>query len=59
MIHLLIVLAMLGFVGWILCQIPMAQPIKNIIVGVICIVAVIYVLQALGVNTGFGTVNLR
>lgn len=59
MIHLILVLAIFGFAGWLVTLIPMPDTFRKIIVGVLCIVAVIYVLQALGVDTGFGSVRLR
>lgn len=59
MIHLLIVLCIFGFVAWMLLQIPMPQPFKNIVLGILCLVAVLVVLQAIGVDTGFGSVRLR
>ena len=53
MIHLLLMLVIFGFVAWLILQIPMPAPFKNIVLGVACLIAVLWVLQALGVNTGF------
>lgn len=59
MIHLILLLAIFGFLVWLILQIPMPTPFRNIILGVVCIVAVIWVLQALGLDTGFGNLRVR
>ncbi len=58
MIHLILVLALCGFAVWVILQIPMPQIFKNIIIGIVCIFLVLWVLQALGVNTGFTRLTL-
>lgn len=53
MIHLILVLAVSGFVAWVVLQIPMPQIFKNIIFGIMVITLVIFTLQTLGIDTGF------
>lgn len=59
MIALILTLAVFGFIAWAILQIPMPSPFRNIILGLICLVLVIYVLQMVGVHTGFPAVRLR
>jgi len=59
MLSLLLTLAIFGFVAWVILQIPMPEPVRNIILGVICLILVIWVLQFLGVETGFRRGLLR
>jgi uncharacterized membrane protein YeaQ/YmgE (transglycosylase-associated protein family) len=52
-IALLVTLAIAGFVVWIILQIPMPLVFRNIILGVVCLVLVLWVLQQFGLyNTG-------
>lgn len=60
-VSLLIFLVVLAFVGWLVLQIPGIEPIKNIVMGIFIFVAIIAVLDTLGV-THFGVLssfNLR
>lgn len=59
MIHLILVLVIFGFFTWLIMQIPMPALIKNLILGVVCILIVLWVLQVLGVATGFPRIDLR
>lgn len=53
MIHLIIVLAVVGFALWILLNyVPMPSPFKQVIIAIVALVFCLYVLQAVGVNTG-------
>ena len=56
---LIILLILLGLVFYFIEMIPMAEPFPRIIKVVAIIVAVVLVLQWLGVNTGLPTINLR
>ncbi len=50
MISLIILLALVGFVLWlVLTYIPMAAPIKNLIIVVVVICIVLYLLSAFGI----------
>ena len=53
MLHLILVLAVVGFISWLVMQIPMAPIFKNVILGVCAFAAIIFTLQTLGFNTGF------
>ncbi len=59
MIALILGIAFVGFLAWIILQIPMPGPFKNIIIGILCFLLVVWVLQSLGVNTGLPAVRLR
>jgi len=58
MIHLLLVLAIFGFIGWLITQIPMPSIFRNIIIGIMSILAILWALQVFGVHTGFPRVTL-
>jgi hypothetical protein len=51
-LSLLITIALVGFIVWLILQIPMPQPFRNIIVGIVVLILVLYVLQILGFHTG-------
>lgn len=57
MIHLMLVVGIMGFCAWLIMQIPMPIIFKNIIYGLMAFFLIIYVLQFLGVHTGFPAVN--
>ncbi len=59
LLTLIIVLAVAGFLSWLVLQIPMPAPFRNIIIGVVCLFLVLWVLQQFGVNTGFGNLTLK
>lgn len=56
---LIITLVILGVVFYFIEQIPMVAPMPNIIRAVLVIVAIVLVLQWLGVNTGLPTFQVR
>lgn len=54
-IPLLVLLAVLGFVAWIITRpgVPIGEPFSQIIIGILVLIAVIGVLEAIGVlHTG-------
>jgi len=55
-ISLIVLLAVAGFVVWIVLQIPMPQVFRNVILGVVCLALVLWVLQSFGLISGL---NLR
>lgn len=58
MIHLIFVIAIFGFLCWVILQIPMPKVFHNVILGLMCLVLVLYVLQMLGVHTGLPRMRL-
>ena len=49
LLELIIILALVGFVAWIVLQlIPMPAPFPKIIVAVACLLALLIVLRAIG-----------
>lgn len=59
MIHAILVFAIFGFAVWVILQLPMPAIFTKIIIGLVAIMAVIYALQVVGVNTGFPPIGLR
>lgn len=56
---LIITLILLGLVFYFINMIPMADPFPKIIRVVAIIIAVVLILQWLGVNTGLPTISFR
>ena len=52
-VAIVLVLALLGFLCWLVLQIPMPAPLPKIIIGVVCVLVVLWVLSELGVATPF------
>lgn len=59
LIPIILGLALAGFLSWLILQIPMPQPFRNVILGVIIVLLVLWVLQAFGVNTGLPHLSIR
>jgi hypothetical protein len=59
LIALILSLAIAGFLCWLVLQIPMPQPFRNVIIGVIIFILILWVLQALGVNTGLSRIRIN
>ncbi len=55
-IALILYLALIGFCVWLILQIPMPQPFKNIILGLVVVILILFALQQLGLVSGM---NLR
>ena len=55
LLTLVILLALVGFVCWLIMQIPMPAPFQRIMLGVICLFLVLWLLQQFGLIGG----NLR
>lgn len=54
MIHAILVVAFIGFIVWAITMIlPMPPVFKQVIIGLACLIALVVVLQAVGVETGF------
>jgi hypothetical protein len=58
MITILISVAIVGFLVWIVTQIPMPPVFRNVIIGVAVICLVIWLLQGFGL-TSFGSPHWR
>lgn len=57
-VHLVIVLAVLGFAGYILfTYVPMVAPIKQLIIAVIAVACVILLLQFAGYGGGLSLIH--
>ncbi len=52
LVSLLIVLVVVGFVAWLILQVPLPAPVRNIILGVIVLFLVLWVLQQFGLIAG-------
>ncbi len=51
MIQILLTIALAGFIVWLILKIPMPSPFPEIIIGVVCVLLVLWALQLIGVNT--------
>lgn len=58
MLSILITIAIAGFVAWLVMQIPMPEPFRKILLGIMCLVLVLWLLQAFGISTGLPRVHL-
>lgn len=58
LIPVLIALALLGFIVWVILQIPMPEVVRRIIIGVVVVIVVLYVLQIFGVQTGVPQIRI-
>ena len=58
-LSLLITIALVGFVVWLILQIPMPDAFRNVILGIVVLVLVLYVLQVFGIHTGMPMLRLR
>lgn len=59
MISIIVVLAIAGFVAWLVMQIPMPQPFRNVILGVMILFLVLWVLQSFGILAGIPRLTLK
>lgn len=59
LIELVLTLAIVGFVIYLVLQIPMPQIFRTIIIGIISFALVIWLLQSFGLISGFHGVRLR
>lgn len=55
---LLLSIALVGFIVWLIVQIPMPQQFRTIIIAVCCVALVLYLLQSFGVVTGLPHMRL-
>lgn len=59
LISLIITLAVLGFVVYLITLIPMPTIFRQVIIGIVCLVLIIWVLQSLGLVTGMPALRLK
>lgn len=59
LLTLIITLAVIGFVVWLVLQIPMPEVIRSIIVGVVAFFVILYLLQSFGALGSIGNLRLR
>ena len=59
LLMLVLTIAIVGFLVWLVLQIPMPGVFHNVIIGVVCVVLVLWLLQKLGVVTGFSHITLK
>jgi len=50
MITFVLSIALVGFLVWLILQIPMPQPFQKIIIAIVCIFMILWLLQLLGVS---------
>lgn len=59
LISLVLSIAIVGFLVWLILQIPMPAPFQKIIIAVTCVALLIYILQSFGIETGIFHIKLR
>lgn len=59
LVELVFYIALVGFLVWVVLQIPMAAPFKNLIIGVVIFAVVFWLLQSFGLLHGFAPMRLR
>lgn len=59
MIVLILTIALVGFVVWLILQIPMPGVFRNVIIGVVAVLLILWILQQLGVHTGVPVLRLK
>lgn len=58
-IGLVVILCVIGFVAWLVEQLPIEMVIKRIIIGVIIFATIIYILQQFGLIGSLGNLRLK
>lgn len=56
---MILAIALCGFIVWIILQIPMPEQFRKVIIAVACVVLILYILQAFGVNVGLSTLRIK
>lgn len=59
MISLIVGVALIGFIVWIVLQIPMPEIFKKIIVAIVCVFLILWALQMLGVHIALPTLRFK
>jgi len=59
LIPVLITIALVGFIVWLILQIPMPPPFHKVIIAIVCVVLVLYVLQLFGFTAGLPAIRLK
>lgn len=59
LISLVLVLAIIGFVCWIVLQVPMPAIMRNIIVGVVVLFVVLFLLQSFGLVGSLSQIRIK
>lgn len=58
-LDIVLYIAIVGFLVWLVLQIPMPAIFQRVIIGVVCFALIIWVLQSAGLIHGIGFVRLR
>jgi hypothetical protein len=58
LVSLVLILALVGFVIWVILQLPMPTVFRNVILGIVTVILILWVLQAIGVHTGLPHLRL-
>jgi len=56
---IIIAIAVVGFIAWLLTQIPMPQPFRSLIIGIMIFLVVIWLLQQLGVMPSISALRIK
>ncbi len=58
LLSLVLTIAVVGVITWLILQIPMPAPFRNIILGIVVLFVIVWVLQQLGLISGFPFLKL-
>lgn len=53
-VPIILTLALVGFLCWLVLQIPMPEIFRKVIIGVMILLVILWLLSMFGVNTGIG-----
>lgn len=59
LLSLVLFLALIGFITWLILQIPMAPVFHNVIIAVVAVFIILWILQQFGISTGFPAMKLK
>lgn len=59
LIALIVLLVVVGFIVWLVLQVPMPQAFQNIIIGIVVLFLVLYLLQSFGLIGSVGSLRLK
>jgi uncharacterized membrane protein YeaQ/YmgE (transglycosylase-associated protein family) len=58
LLSLVLTIAVVGVITWLILQTPMPAPFRNIILGIVVLFVIVWVLQQLGLISGFPFLKL-
>lgn len=56
---MILVIALVGFLTWLILLIPMPQVFRQIIIAILCAGVIVWILQSFGISTGLPRIRLK